>query len=257
MEQVATKDIHAKKFAFSDFTHEAYKGYLKELIRKKFMFSFYDSFEKEGKFVLWRHDVDFSPGRALELAKIESELGVISTYFIQPHSRFYHLLEKENKEIFSEIKSLGHELGLHFDISFYKEVNEKNLNMLLEKEKRLIDSFFETDIKVFSFHNPTQFALDLGSWNCGGMINTYASYFKKNVTYGSDSNGIWRHNSIKEILNTNPRKLQFLTHPVWWTKEITSPRQRVMEVIHQRSDENIKSQLALWKKWERPLVDWE
>ena len=119
----------------------------------------------------------------------------------------------------------------------------------------MIDSFFGTDIKVFSFHNPTKFALNWKKEKSAGMVNTYSNWFQGNVRYGSDSNGIWRNESFSEIIASEPDNLQLLSHPVWWTEEITSPRERVLSTIEGRARENLNSQVKVWEKWGRDFID--
>ena len=69
------------------------------------------------KVVLFRHDVDFSPQRALELAKIEASNNVSSTFFFLLTCSFYNALESFTKDIIKSIIELGHEVGLHFDLN--------------------------------------------------------------------------------------------------------------------------------------------
>ena len=67
--------------------------------------------------VLWRHDVDVSMHRAARLAEIEAERGAVATYFVNPRSAFYNLLEPEIEVLLRRIRSLAHEIGLHFDVA--------------------------------------------------------------------------------------------------------------------------------------------
>src|ERR1051326_9091860 len=69
--------------------------------------------------LLWRHDIDVSPHRALALAEIERSVGVCATYFVWLHSRFYNALEAEITAKLRQIAVLGHDVGVHFDPSFY------------------------------------------------------------------------------------------------------------------------------------------
>ena len=46
--------------------------------------------KKTKKFCVLRHDIEFSIDRAYELAKIEKELGVISTYTVQIRNNTYN-----------------------------------------------------------------------------------------------------------------------------------------------------------------------
>ena len=75
------------KYTFSDFTTEHYR-YLIKTTKKNYIFSKYHNFDKKSKFVIWRHDVDFSSHRALRLAQIEKEENVCAT----PYSLNYPIL---------------------------------------------------------------------------------------------------------------------------------------------------------------------
>src|SRR5947208_126656 len=98
---------------FSDFTETSYKNLLK-IAQSEYRFSRYIN-RLEGKHVLWRHDIDFSMHRALRLAQLEKEAGVISTYFLYPHSLFYNFLSRSVIDLVLKIIELGHDIGLHFD----------------------------------------------------------------------------------------------------------------------------------------------
>ena len=108
----------AERYHFADFTEDGYRGMLKAAARGY-------SFEPFGTgsaepHVLWRHDVDFSPHRALRLAEMEAEQGVRATYFLFLHSHLYNLMEADVFARTRRILELGHWLGLHFDAGFYE-----------------------------------------------------------------------------------------------------------------------------------------
>ena len=65
------------------------------------------------RFCVLRHDIEFSVDRALILARIEKELGVISTYTVQLRNNTYNALSQKNIEAIQEIESMGHYIGLH------------------------------------------------------------------------------------------------------------------------------------------------
>jgi hypothetical protein len=79
------------------------------------LFSGYDQIPWGEKFILWRHDLDFSINRATVLAKIESEEGIRATYFINPRSSFYNPFEPSQAELIKKIIKYEHWIGLHFD----------------------------------------------------------------------------------------------------------------------------------------------
>jgi len=244
------------KYRFQDFTLSAYKGLIESLLHNGYRFISYEETNVDTPWVLWRHDLDFSPQRALKLAKIEAELGVRSTFFLLPHSRFYNLFEKEISDIIFQIKDLGHELGLHFDFAHYNIKDLRHLEDACKHEKSFLEWSFKVDIKAFSFHNPNEWALKVGVGQVSDMVNAYSDYFMKNVAYASDSNGYWRNESIQQRIEEKHPRLQILTHPVWWTEKLSSPKERVWSAIDGRADGNKKKQLEHWKKWKRELPDW-
>lgn len=65
--------------------------------------------EAESRLVLLRHDVDRFPETALEVARVENQLGIRGTYFFR--SRRHTLKSK----IVRAISDLGHEIGYHYE----------------------------------------------------------------------------------------------------------------------------------------------
>lgn len=223
----------ATQYNFEDFTLRNYRRYV-QLAKQRYPFLTFDQIDREGKdrFVLWRHDIDFSIWNALRLAQIEAVEGVTSTFFLHLHNHFYNVLEREASDIVSQLISLGHAIGLHFDADYYRVNHEDQLQGLLQREARILEELFGRKVAVFSFHNPTPAVLSWREWTYAGMINTYASYFRSGVGYCSDSNGIWRHRRLENVLlEAKEERLQILTHPVWWTDEAMPPRQRIQDCI--------------------------
>ena len=56
------------------------------------------------KFCVLRHDIEFSVDRAYELAKVEKELGVTSTYTVQLRNNTYNALSEKNIDLIKRIK---------------------------------------------------------------------------------------------------------------------------------------------------------
>ena len=60
------------------------------------------------------------------------------------------------------------------------------------------------------------------------MVNAYAAEIHQRYRYVSDSNGIWRHERLGNVLEMSSEKnLQVVTHPVWWQQLEMPPRARV------------------------------
>ena len=67
----------------------------------------YRNIDWDEKFIVWRHDVDYSLNCSLKLAKIEQEEGVKGTYFINPHSEFYNIAELSQHRIIKRFCHMG------------------------------------------------------------------------------------------------------------------------------------------------------
>ena len=75
-----------------DFSIRHYKEVLKHA-KKRYSFLTFSEFSKSKKqnnVILLRHDIDYSIDKAFEMAKIESKLGIKSTYFVLLRSSFYN-----------------------------------------------------------------------------------------------------------------------------------------------------------------------
>jgi len=246
------------KFNFSDFTHENYEALIK-IVKKYYIFSDFKNYSKFKNFMLWRHDIDMSVHNALKLADIEHKLSVSATYFIHLHSLFYNPFEYECRELLKKIIKLGHNIGLHFDTQFYENCNDQvKFETLLKNEKEILSNLVGCPIEVFSFHNPSEEIINrYSSLNYSGMINTYSSFFRNEVGYCSDSNGYWRHNRLEDVLNSNKYPcMQVLTHPIWWDKQIMSPKQKIRKCIEQRAKETENYYDNLLDQIGRLNIDW-
>ena len=245
-----------EKYNFEDFTIEHYRALIKK-IKERYKFSFYHNFDKNIKFVLWRHDIDFSPQRALRCAQIEKEEGVKATYFLHLHSEFYNFFEKGIFDIIKQIISLGHQIGVHFDIHFYNIKTEEDIIKNLEYEKKLLENLFDIEVKSFSFHNTDAFIMSCQKWQYAGLINSYASYFQKEVTYCSDSNGYWRYKRMMDVVNEDHSCLHLLTHCEWWTEEIMSPWQKIERAINGRASFCKENYIDILSKHNNLNIDWQ
>jgi hypothetical protein len=219
----------------TDFTIGEYRELL-AIAKAGYLFSQYDAIPWGTRFVLWRHDCDFSLNRALALARIEAAAGICATYFLNPHSEFYNLLERNQYRLVREIVGMGHRIGLHFDAAFYDIADENSLAHLVSEEAALLESLFGVMPSAFSFHNPGAFHLGCEDEAYGGLVNCYSRRIRTDVPYCSDSNGYWRFRRLRDVLvkATDPC-LQVLTHPEWWQDSAMPPRQRIFRSAYGRA----------------------
>jgi hypothetical protein len=218
--------------SFEDFTESAYTTAL-EVARSKYEFATFTS-RPDGRHVLWRHDIDFSVHRGLRLAEIEAELGLRSTYFMYLHCASYNLLSGLVASKARRIIGLGHDLGLHFDLTFYGgALGRDDFLERVASEKRLLAELFGQEPVAVSFHlygvlenKPPDEDLICG------MVNAYGPTIRNGYAYCSDSNGVWRHARLLDVLERGEAdRLHVLTHPEWWTPEPMSPRARIQRCL--------------------------
>lgn len=217
----------------ADFTEGGYVALL-ELAARRYRFVRYtDNLDGHG-LALWRHDVDFSPQRALALARIEAERKLRATYFVQLTSRFYSALEPEVAAIVRAISALGHDIGLHFDPELHAGAD---LGRRLTWEAGLLKEIAGCEVRVFSLHNPTTISPNpFVEPRFAGLVNATAPVLGETFTYCSDSNGVWRHCPLAEVLaDPVSRNVHVLTHPEWWPPEQLAPRARIRRCIDGRA----------------------
>ena len=118
-----------------DFTEVHYRQLLR-VARASYSFATYDAIPWGTRFIIWRHDLDYSINRAAALANIEAEESVTATYFVNPLSEYYNPFEPKQAQVLKHILSLGHRLGLHFDAAFHNIQNEEQLHSKVAQEGR-------------------------------------------------------------------------------------------------------------------------
>jgi len=248
----------SEQYRFYDFTLTNYRNLL-SIALKNYSFSFYSRNNSyKTKTIILRHDVEFSVLIALKMAKIEKQLGIQSTYFVQLHGDFYNALESNTFNQLKEIKSLGHELALHFDAHFWGVSKEEELERFLQIDKNTFTTYFDVEPKVFSFHNNNTFTLSCSKETYAEMINVYSKKFKNEIGYCADSTGYWRYEILEDRLKDAIDKvLQVLIHDGMWQDEVLPPRRRAYKVIDDHAAFMKKSYDDTLKKFGAKNIDWE
>jgi hypothetical protein len=246
---------NADRYHFSDFTRANYARLIK-LAKRTYRFRRYWDFDRAEPFVLWRHDVDFSPQGAVKLAALERDAGVVATYFLSFHSDFYNLLERDVSDCVRQIAELGHDIGLHVDLAFDRS-DAVAFEDTLRLEAGWLSGLTRTECRAFSFHNPDRRTEGFRELQYAGLINAAAEYFYGEVGFCSDSNGIWRERRLEDVLiAATEQRLQVLTHPENWQDTVMSPRERVHRCIDGRAERTRSRYHALLDRHGRPSVDW-
>ena len=90
-----------------------------------------------------RHDIDFSIQNSLRLAQLNQRLVVVVFIFVNLHSEFYNPLQSSEIVRLKEILSLGHEIGIHFDMSHYQVSSDGQLECELLEQVKYLRSIFQ------------------------------------------------------------------------------------------------------------------
>jgi hypothetical protein len=182
-----------------------------------------DYFEKnfDGKSVLMRHDIDKCPNKALDLARIENELGIRSTYFVRVHSNYYNPFGYADYNFIRQIRDLGHDLSLHSEAFDFGRIFKLDPMELFRKEIEIFITIFDVEVKYYAphrTHNSSTFEDRVGFYDQLerlGYKNVYEILNDKDWKYLSDSSGIWVEGCFCQHVNKWQR-LFLLVHPVWW-----------------------------------------
>ena len=81
------------------FTYSWYKNIIELADKQGYSFCDYSNYNKHNQEIILRHDIDMSLRKAVEMAKIENELGVSSTYFVLMLTNFYNIGGKTERHL--------------------------------------------------------------------------------------------------------------------------------------------------------------
>jgi hypothetical protein len=210
------------------------------------------------KIILLRHDVDIFPRKALMMAKIEKDLRIKSTYYFRTRNYVY------NENIIKQIKSLGHEIGYHYEtLSDSKGDYKEAINLF----GRHIDKFNSlTKINTASMHGSSMSRynnLDMWDhcllsdfdligeaylsidWNdfcyftdAGGSWNSKANFRDKSLVPNNSAEVV---NSTDELMELIPQDINFYIniHPdrwndgiSWYIEAMTKRIRNRIKIIH-------------------------
>lgn len=170
------------------------------------------------------HDVDFLIEPAMELATLEADRGVFSTYYFRLHSAGYNLFAYQTQRKLDALEALGHSVGLHFESvelwnpgagSEDTPLRQSDNAILDEVEDRLtmISNLLGRRFKTFNLHEPSRSRI--GAHSEGETNRSYNSPFYAEYKYLSDSGGRWREMCFCQATKKFS-KLLVLTHGEWW-----------------------------------------
>jgi hypothetical protein len=211
-----------------DFTIEGYRSLIVRFRDLGYVMRDYSDVVANERHLILRHDIDFCLASAVDLARVESGLGVRSIYFIQTRSEFYNPLTPTAGVQLRALRNMGHAIGLHFDP---RSLAESELEAAIVRDGEHLAGASDGPVLAVSFHRPPAEHIG-GREKIGGLWNAYAARFVGEIGYCSDSRGAWHHGKPLDHLSVeNGVALQLLTHPIWWSGPYLPPQERLQRFL--------------------------
>ena len=225
------------------FSYNEFKNLINMVQQNLPIVDYKDVNDNTKKFCVLRHDIEFSIDRAYKLAKIEKELGVVSTYTVQVRNNTYNALSEKNIDLISKIKELGHHIGLHQNPPSSMKLD--TLKDYIMRDITILEDCYGFEIDRFAFHRPKKEYL-----NCyvelDNRINCYDKKFfhffedkpeSLEILYLADSNHKWKYGYPLDFDFSKINKLQLLTHPFSWSDNGGDNYGNFVTLIRERNDE--------------------
>ena len=204
------------------FSKNGYESLLKSFIEIGYKIVNYKNIHPQKKHLIIRHDVDFLPEDTITFSNIEKNLRIKACYFFLVRSDIYNILSNNCQKILSDLIKSGHSIGLHFDYKKYANSYAANKEAL--NQCKLLQSILKRKIEIISFHRPSKVLLN-NNKKLAGRLHTYMPKFFSEVSYCSDSGGLWKYgNPLESPAVKKGTAIQLLTHAEWWQSKKNSNR---------------------------------
>lgn len=219
------------------FSYDSYLSFIELIRQHRYSFASYINWRDFDKCVILRHDIDYDMKKAFDMAYIEADAGVRSTYFVLLTSDFYNIFSKQNADMLQKILSFGHDIGLHFDEVRYPEcISTEAIKEKIIYEAEVLEKVIGSKINAVSMHRPSKLILE-SDLKIDGLINSYGSTFFKEFKYLSDSRCRWREPAEEIIESEEFNRLQILTHAFWYDEEEHDIHDNVCSFVNRGNSE--------------------
>lgn len=166
--------------------------------------------DKSEKFIIFRHDVDRKPEKALKMARIEKEYKIPATYYFRLIPNVFA------PNIIRSIKKLGHEIGYHYEVLDKANGNFDEAIQIFKEELKEFQKI--CDVKTICMHgNPLSKWTNKDLWgkydfeDFGIIGEPYLSIDYNKVLYLTDTGRAWNSSrySVKDVVQTfNTEKIK-------------------------------------------------
>lgn len=216
------------------FDFHTYWQIVERLTRDRRCLRFRDFHQQDppAPFFILRHDVDYSPQAALNLAEQEAARSIRATYFLLTGTRYYNLMAPEHSHLAMRLTALGHEVGLHYDVNTFRPFPRAEWPRLLRAQANLLSELAGETVTSIAMHQPALNGDDPFHGQSLGFTNAYDDRFIRDMTYVSDSARAWRDNSWNMFRAGHfPPRLHLSLHPINWA-ESDRDRTTIFRSVH-------------------------
>ena len=207
------------RFVLSRLSRELYVDFLVKANARGFSFVRFQDFLPGGpalprRYIALRHDIDFAPAYSLQMAELEHDAGITSTFFVLVDGQFYNPLQSEVISQIRRIHSLGHEIGLHFAVS---SAVDPDIGKEVALRLQVLTAIVGVTVRSFSQHDPVNagFVTVTLPPKHHACVDASQVIRDEDLLYVSDSAMMWRRHTFETALEES-RNLCLLAHPHSW-----------------------------------------
>ena len=206
------------QFVLSRLSRGLYIDFLTEANQRGFSFvqfrDFLSSRQFRQPYIVLRHDIDFAPRYSLEMAQLEHDAAIKSTFFVLVDGQFYNPLQSDVIRQLRQIHALGHEIGLHFAVA---SAVDSDIGKEVAFRLGVLTAIVGDTVQSFSQHDPVNagFAPVELPPEHHPVVNATRVIQDNDLLYVSDSAMMWRRHTFETALSEN-RNLCLLAHPHSW-----------------------------------------
>lgn len=176
-----------------------------------------------------RHDLDSFVDLVTDLARLEHARGLQATYFVplaQPFNCFFPPV----RAALAGLRQLGHEIGLHYDLTTYPR-DPLQRRQHLDWEASLLAQLVEGKVETIAQHQPDQ-SLPDPFRSLDEYIHPHDPRFQAGLVYVSDSCRAWRDEKLLDCFGPlPPLRLLLNTHPENWLDGSFTDRIQYLEQV--------------------------
>ena len=230
------------------FTYDEYRNILSYIKSKGNPIGSFRECPKFGPYVILRHDVDYSLIKAEEMARIDQELNIQSTFFVLLTSAYYNALSIKNTRIIKRIINMGHEIGLHYDCSGFHELPQDKCLSKIKEWAYILENVTSKQIISIAQHKPAETDVEINTFD---YLDAYNARFCKDMVYIRDSAMTFGNIELFKLIRQNSR-IQLLIHPIWWHLKSLNIDE-VFEYVKQNLSQEINATL---QNDEKSIKEW-